>query len=269
MEQKMDNYTYQIAVESAKTHPIISQYTNLEALKKIIENKTLRLTRIDKLNDHVENSKIHPLWAKKVYVACFTHREHESYFFWNTYCKNKSYGVMISFPTDFLQNLPVHPDEKCQEAPLEFIKRTVPNVAFSKDVSRNTWAVFDYSCVDISYIPRNITLEKSEFQNESSNFQGRLKYVEWDMENETRLRVSIRPKCREVSSMVNEQSYYKPDNGYLYVKLSTECLESMTITLSPYSNSSLEKEVEQLLIDNNLYGRVKINKSILMEDLNE
>ena len=49
----MDNYTYQMAVERAKTHPIISQYTNLEALKKIIENKTLRLTRIDKLNDHV------------------------------------------------------------------------------------------------------------------------------------------------------------------------------------------------------------------------
>ena len=41
----------------------------------------------------------------------------------------------------------------------------------------------------------------------------------------------------------------------------------MTITLSPYANDSLQEEVENLLKYNNLFGKVKVIKSILTDEL--
>lgn len=83
----MKNLSYVEAVESASHYKRLYQYTTYEALEKIITNNSLRLTRIDLLNDGVENQKVFKLWKNKVYVSCFTHREDESYFFWETYAK--------------------------------------------------------------------------------------------------------------------------------------------------------------------------------------
>lgn len=79
--EPMERYSYENAVYQANQHPVVHQYTTFEALDKIINNKSLRLTRIDLLNDTVENKHMLELWKKKVYVSCFTHREAESYFF--------------------------------------------------------------------------------------------------------------------------------------------------------------------------------------------
>ena len=117
--EKMEKYSYQEAVDNAKKHQVVSQYTDLCALKAIINNKSLRLSRVDKLNDFLENQNMHDLWKKKVYVSCFTYRERESLFFWNTYAKCKPCGIIISFQTKHLQNLSIHNDDKCQELPLE------------------------------------------------------------------------------------------------------------------------------------------------------
>lgn len=261
----MEKYSYENAISNAESHPIISQYTDLCALKKIIGNKCLRFTRVDELNDLAENQNIHDLWKQKVYVSCFTYREYESYFFWSTYCKCKPYGVMISFQANTLQKLSFYPDEKCQEIPLGECQRTIPNSPFSENVSADTWGIYDYSCIDIAYIPRNINVEGIE------HFQGRIKYHEWDMECETRLRVAIRPKRLEVKwKGGNKDIYLRPDNKYLHAKLPLECLETMTITLSPFGNNAgLKEEVEKLLKENKLYGKVKIIDSCLSSELKQ
>ena len=258
----MEKYSYQEAVDNAKKHQVVSQYTDLCALKAIINNKSLRLSRVDKLNDFLENQNMHDLWKKKVYVSCFTYRERESLFFWNTYAKCKPCGIIISFQTKHLQNLSIHNDDKCQELPLEECKQCIPQATFDENVSSEHWGVFDYSCLDVMYIPRN------ENPQEMEHFQGRIKFHEWDMECETRLRVAIRPKCLEFKkASIGEDKYHRPSNKYLYAKLTPECLETMTITLSPFSNESLKKEVEKLLIDNNLYGKVEITESTLKNEL--
>ena len=66
----MEQYSY----ENAVYHSLVHQYTTLAALDKIINNKSLRLTRIDLLNDTVENERMLELWQKKTFVSCFTHR---------------------------------------------------------------------------------------------------------------------------------------------------------------------------------------------------
>lgn len=261
--KKMEKYSYEEAVDNAKTHQVVSQYTDLCALKKIIGNKTLRLTRVDELNDLLENKNILDLWKGKVYVSCFTYRAHESLFFWNTYSKCKPCGVMISFQSKYLQDLEIYPDEKCQKAHLEECKQRIPEATFNENVSAEHWGIFDYSCVDVMYIPRD------EIPQENEYFQGRIKYKEWDMECETRIRVTIRPKCKEVKSFCDVDHYYRPSDEYLYAKLPIECLEKMTITLSPFANDILQKEVENLLKDNNLFDKVKVIKSTLTEELKQ
>lgn len=257
----MDKYNYQNAVDRAKKHSVISQYTDLCALKKIIGNKTLRFTRMDKVNDKIENDKIHELWKNKVYVSCFTYREYESYFFWNTYAKCKPCGIMISFQTKHLHDLLFYPDEKCQTSHLEACKQTIPEATFNENVSSEYWGVYDYSCIDISYIPRSMDLKKLD------HFQGRIKYHEWDMECETRLRIAIRPKCQEYFIERDKFLYRRPSNEYLYAKLPDECLQSMTITLSPFDNGVLKDEVEKLLKDNDLYGKINVIESIFTGEL--
>jgi hypothetical protein len=258
----MENYSYENAIRSAERHHIIAQYTDLYALKKIIGNKCLRFTRVDELNDLVENQNMHDLWKKKVYVSCFTYREHESYFFWSTYCKCKPCGVMISFQANTLQKLSFYPNEKCHGMPLDECRQTIQNSPFSENVSADTWGIYDYSCIDIAYISRDIKFDEIE------HFQGRIKYYEWDLECETRLRVAIRPKCLEVKWQGgNNDIYLRPDNKYLYAKIPLECLETMTITLSPFCNVSLREEVEKLLSENGLYNKIKILDSCLFGEI--
>ena len=259
----MGKYSYESAINSAENHSIIFQYTDLYALKKIIGNKCLRFTRVDELNDLVENQNMHDLWKKKVYVSCFTYREHESYFFWSTYCKCNPCGVMISFQTNTLQKLSFYPDEQCKEIPLVKCQQTIQNSPFSENISADTWGIYDYSCVDIAYIPRDTDFKEIE------HFQGRIKYHEWDMECETRLRVAIRPKRLEIKWQGSDKDIYvRPNNKYLYAQLPLECLETMTITLSPFGNhAGLKDEVEKLLTENGLYGKVKIIDSRLSGEL--
>ena len=253
----MKNLSYVEAVESASHYNRLYQYTTYEALEKIITNNSLRLTRIDLLNDGVENQKIFKLWKNKVYVSCFTHREDESYFFWETYAKRSLEGIRISFETKQLHHLSIHPDETCEKDALVECKRSDCNHIFSSKDDLSSWGVRDYSCVDIAYVPRNLTFDDDD------NFQGRIKYTEWDMEAETRLRVAIRPKCLEFYLNDTEFEYYTPENKYIFAKLPKSALKSMTITLSPHASIATKKKLDRLLKDNNLYEDVVILESIL------
>ena len=55
----MKNISYERSIELAKQHKTIYQYTTYESLEKIITNRALRFTRIDLLNDYIENQKLH------------------------------------------------------------------------------------------------------------------------------------------------------------------------------------------------------------------
>jgi len=212
--KKMINFSYARVVELGKSHKRLFHYTTFEALKNIISNKSLRLKRIDKLNDAIENEKILDLWKKKVFVSCFTYRDYESYFFWKSYAKGSSEGVMLSFDSSLMHDMSIHPDEKCKEPRLDKCDRSDNSITFSSNISSHAWGIYDNSLVDVLYIPRNTTMHNDD------NFQGRLKYSEWDTEFETRIRVAIRPKCFEVQKVKTEFEYLTPENENVYAKLS-------------------------------------------------
>ena len=253
----MKKISYEKAIELANQHKRIYQYTTYESLEKIITNRALRFTRIDLLNDYIENQKILELWKNKVYVSCFTHREHESFFFWETYAKKSYDGVMLSFEQKYLSNLTFHTDEKCEDSKLDDCNKSDTTILPDLNISNTSWGIFDYSSVDIIYIPRGTTFEKDD------HFLGRIKHQEWDMEFETRLRLAVKPRFFEVYSEKNKFKYYAPNNKYIYAKLSECCLKSMTITLSPYASISVKHKIERLLKSNKLDNDIAIIESVL------
>ncbi len=261
-DNKKDPLSFEKAVSKAQKHRLIHQYTTFSALEKIINNKSLLLTRIDLLNDTVENKKTTDLWKNKIFVSCFTNFEYESFFFWTTYAKNSRDGVMISFRPSSLNNLSIHPDEKCLETPLPIYKKS-DYKEYSLKVSAENWAVFDNSLIDIMYIPRNYDTEGI------LNHQGRLKYTEWSMEQETRVRIALRPKRCEIDANMPSNTagypYIKPENQKLYAKLPIDCLANMIITLSPFANKNLKEKIAQLLAENNI-KTAKIKTSSLTNE---
>ena len=254
----MEQYSYENSVYQANQHTIVHQYTTFDALDKIINNKSLRLTRVDLLNDTVENKRMLELWQKKTFVSCFTHRDSESYFFWKTYSKGDSTGVRLSFDARFLCQLTIHPDAMCKEEQLSICKKTILGSSFTDVISSEAWGIYDSSLVDVMYIPRDQHLDNIE------HFQGRFKYVEWDAEEETRLRVAIRPKCLEFRAQGRELQYLTPSNEYIYVKLSDACFENMVITTSPFASDDLREKIKGLLHKNNLTDKVHIFTSVLI-----
>ena len=257
----MINFDYIKAVESAKKHGELHQYTQIEALEYIINNRALLFKRIDKLNDTIENKKNSNIWKSKIYTACFTHRKCESYFFWETYAKGNPNGVRVSFNSEFLRDLSLHPDEQCKQPSLLASKEKDYDIPFSADVTADFWEVYDYTLIDVVYVPRNMNMD------DITRFQGRFKYEEWDMECETRARVAVRPIGRDAKNKKTDIEYLTPNNERLFGKLSQGCLESMKITLNPYANENLENRVNELLRKNGLYGKIKVNKSILLGEI--
>jgi hypothetical protein len=168
---------------------------------------------------------------------------------------------MITFKTDYLYNLTIYPDEKCSDFALDHCSSTDRSINFYADVHCNSWGIYDYSCLDVFYIPRKTNIQ------EIDHYQGRIKHLEWDLESETRIRVSIRPRGVEYSFKGMNVEYRKPNNKYLYAKLPPVCFETMSITLSPYADDKLKEKIETLLMSNGLYGKVKVNPSALFGEV--
>ena len=88
--------------ENAEKRTWLCQYTNIESLYKIISNKTIRFTRVDKVNDISEKDllEIDNLYLR-TYISCFSYDSKESIPLWSIYTKRGS-GVRIDF--EFLEN---------------------------------------------------------------------------------------------------------------------------------------------------------------------
>lgn len=77
-------------------------YTKLDTLDKILESRSLRFNRNDKLNDMLEHSRSSDA-GFNYYVTCFTHNEVESIPMWYMYAQKM--GVRIAFKSkDLFKN---------------------------------------------------------------------------------------------------------------------------------------------------------------------
>ena len=80
----------------------IHHYTSIENLALILKNKTIRFTRLDKVDDSEEAG----LSCKNIqlsyytFVSCWTDSEEESIPLWKMYAGKEMHGIRISLDSD-------------------------------------------------------------------------------------------------------------------------------------------------------------------------
>ncbi len=210
------------AVEKFKTHPILYHYTSLEALRSILENQSFRLTCLANVNDKEENGRINSLWKSKVFVACFTHTlSNEDDFFDN-------YGnVRITLNNDFSE-IDVFYDQKLQEKVLFYHKDITLRYDMNEEEYKlkENWCIFSVTGADIKYVKNlqsymdadgygmNPGLLKSQKGIDRDD-----KYRDWSAEQESRLRIAVRPTGIEAVFKKEAVFYPPPPFEHLYISV--------------------------------------------------
>lgn len=88
----------------------IHHYTSIENLALILRNKTIRFTRLDKVDDREEaelSSSGIPL-NYYTFVSCWTHQAEESIPLWKMYAGKEMKGVRITLDSDLFYKYPVN-----------------------------------------------------------------------------------------------------------------------------------------------------------------
>lgn len=245
---------YNECVEKAKSHQYLYHYTNIDALEKILENNSLRLSRIDKVNDSEENKRITSLWHSKLFLACFTYKiDNEKYFYQN-------YGnVRLCFKQSDLKIDTVFFNEKLNQP----LKNIMTDYNGRSDLSvreydKFHWCVRDITISDVYYTDNfddfkaedgfesnaGLVKHKSGFDENGSNRN-------WETESETRVRVAIRPIGIEYDFRNNKTILPPNDLQFLYIALPK--IEMVTI------DSNMRKEdickLEILLLKHKLLDK--------------
>lgn len=86
-------------------HKAYYQYTNCEALGKIVSGHTLLLTRADELNDLAECNGMSSAEKQKTYIASFTFGQTESVAMWFMYSRCYKKAVRVSFSLKLMNEL--------------------------------------------------------------------------------------------------------------------------------------------------------------------
>lgn len=263
----------------AKELKYLNHYTTLNTLKIILNNRSLLLNRIDKVNDLMEHKRIGEFSNKKGFVSCFTSRERESYFFWKVYShrEEKQTGVRITFPISIIDCNDFYFDSECKK-PLTVIKR-----AYSKCNHydcEDDWGLLNHyaskiiyadSLNDFCYIDEWLKSNFGDcvnFKDETFEYNALpclVKTSEWDSEEEIRIVAFVRPKGLETilgETCFVKNKYPQPRFDRIYLKLPEKILKDCIFTISPFCN----EEYEHAISDIQSYDVTKacsINKSVM------
>jgi len=263
MDKDMCEKLYEELCTKSKNHKSISHYTNLDSLEKIIMNRSFRLTLLSEVNDKFEDKRIPDLWKGKIYVSCFTNRIRESVMFWEMYTrkgkKEQEEGVMITLNNKFSENIEIYGDEKCEKNKFGKIEKS--NINHKSYDNIDDWGYYDISFADIEY-----TNNFSDYVDKTLGhlFGGLVKGIEWDCEEETRIRVALKPIGKENVRISNSINMYKPKPNfeYIYFKLTDDMLNGIQITLNPWSTVEFRERVEKIMKESNIENPIIIDSNL-------
>lgn len=256
-------------------------YTNLETLALILENKTVRFTPLNNLDDPQENMAADvPNFGRFLYVSCWTKDKHESIPMWNMYASLEN-GVRISLPCPpFSAALPT-PNEP--EFPQDFPDfagtcKTSKKIVITNKYGRLASFIGPFECFPMTYtneidllIPQIISSSENG-GSISLGTLGKYKNLHWEFQKEWRYQISAllltqldgdyNPSA--VLDRFNRARTGEPVDmpAHINVGIRTDALEQMEIVLSPkmspgnrlLANALLEKHHLGTLVDSELEG---------------
>lgn len=212
---------YDELVKEAKKHEVLYHYTPKESLDIIRKNKSLRLSRLDLVNDPDESKGIMELWRNKVYVACFTHSLDSEQYFIESYARGNGGRLIIN--ALMLDKVKFYYDSECQREIPRIDRSDMKHREYMKETD---WGIYASYLADIRYAD-DIT---PYIQTDNRHDVGLVKAKEgpdtdggiqdWSIERETRLVVALRPRGKEFYFDSHRgKQYFVPPLNYIYISL--------------------------------------------------
>lgn len=260
---------------------LVHHYTNINSLECILKNKTLRLNRLDKVDDKQEVSLISQKhWAQYLFVSSWSALENESEAMWGKYAGYN--GVRLSLPKFPFQNnqLTSKPemsifsgDNTYSPIPLEsiynekwlFVIPPIRNDIYGRDVI--------YKCSPEKYIKPTVKSVDGGFEFNYFDL-ATFKNLAWDYQKEFRYIFFIIPSSPDVIAnwrKTGEHAIYKHllrclqdnvDNKLEYFDIPLgDVIDSVEITLGPCCSESEVLKIKKLLDE--YTSNAKIKRSVL------
>ena len=262
LENTFDKDTLpKILKESSLAHSWYHHYTNLENLKKIVKNKTFKMTKgiSGRLNDlHESKEKGEPKTWDRTYITCFSFsgeeeiiyqndeikdvRIEENMAMWKLYSMPKYDAVRISIPQDTFLALVKKSCKIDQEKDI-YIDEIKIDEVFATDVLYAKGNNKDDNPEIQKHIDKKIKIgtygEKLFEYLKNKEFTGCVKNYAWHYENEVRIIATINANCNDVLQKEAIFLYFPED-----------LLKTFVITTGP--DFTKFKELKKLLNDNNM-----------------
>lgn len=241
-QEKLDKITsinelLKFAERNASTHTRFYHYTTLDSLHKILDKKTIRLSRGDQMNDLQELTKGSYIIWQKTFVTSFCFGESENIAMWTMYGVPWNMGVRLSFSgKEFVKWVNDVKEVECVESDYP-VKRVIPEKVILTDVMYSAYHEID-GTEKIRLDNYSLINTKSQFGEENisrlESITGYVKNRAWEFENESRIKVTLKSReydCKKIS-----------------LKLTDELLHTAEITLSPWMDSDVVTGVKNKYI---------------------
>ena len=241
---------YSQLVAAARLHSKLYHYTNILSLEKILENNSLRASRLDKVNDSEENNRITSLWNNKVFSICFTYSLGNQAFLYKNYGK-----IRLTFNRDNFDDVCVYSDSDQKN---EFVRKNKTDWNHHTYDSFSDWGVYDITMADVYYTESfDLHIADDGFESNAglikmkSGLDNEGHPRMWEYEKETRLRIAIRPVGPE--NVLRNNRFYQPHPPFKYVYIKLPPIEAIEVSkdYSPKEISALNKLLTQYGIAGN------------------
>lgn len=215
-------------------HKAYFQYTDMTALNGILKNRTIWLTRADKLNDLAECNGMNSTEKQKTYIASFTFGSMESVAMWFLYPRDHKAAVRVKF------------SQKIMNA-LQKLLTSTYRAYSTKEDDPTEYLIEEFYFTDIIYahngsleynmqklLNSNKDKEKEqegtvELLKKSDELKGLIKTAPWAYEKEVRLIV----KLAQTEDTPEKIAVKFPDNA-----------QGISVTLGPVNSYIKLLEVE-------------------------
>lgn len=260
-------FVNQYPIKKEEVPKYLYHYTSLSSLALILETRSIRFNRLDRVNDPREATSDIEHTNKLVFSSCWTAESQDELSMWRMYSQHK-FGVRIK-----LQSNPFSGPEniKSYENGICYTKiRTYARVDRETSYRPNAF-VYGPNSVhysdDESELKTRCMFSDSEQKLLDMQYVGLVKGKCWSFEKEWRYRIFAVPLCMSTShdsDLIEQELDIKSDpvnSMYVDVELSQEAISQMQVMLYPDPDPALRILVEALLYKHKIKTNV-LNSSL-------
>ena len=234
----------------------LCQFTSVDALEKILSTRTLRFSRLDRVNDPEEAMADDlPDAASSVFVSCWTGADIETLPMWSMY-GDQMRGVRLSLPADLFRGRPKAAvlEEGGAITAIEdwfTIERSFPAMGGKGRVVIGPNKVF-YSDDPAYRKPRMVHRREGQAHVYPYDL-GMVKGTDWAFEEEWRFKIALMsfgglyPDDDYFNTVTLDLKTYPVTTEALFVPLDATALDELDVMLGPKADQTVENRVAQIL----------------------